>query len=145
LSLGAPPKIGEPVIVSVQRTGFHLSLLQITQWLELFGTIEGELRYIVSKDIPGVLDDTLEVLMRLRIHIPSPLPAYSRKLYVRYRGQQIQCSKCANFGHTRKYCKSDSTNWMDFVKKLVDSGNVPIPYFGNWYDFLQAQEIVLAS
>jgi len=141
--VGPPPKLGEPVIVTIKRTGFHLTIDQITKWLELFGTIEGELKYLERKDIPGALEDTLEVLMRLRQHIPSVLPAFSKKLGVRYRGQPLQCSKCKELGHVRKVCTSDNNNWMAYVKNLVDKKLIPLDYFGSWYEYLQAREQIL--
>jgi len=145
VSLGPPPKLGDLIIVSVQRTGFHLTLDQIRKWLNIFGTICGELKHIDSKDIPGVLDDSIDVLMRLRKHIPSPLPAFSKKLFIRYKGQAIQCSKCMELGHIRKQCTSNVTNWMAFVKKLVDSKEIPTSYFGNWFEYLKATETVLSE
>lgn len=143
LSAGPPPKLGDPVLVSVERTGFHLSIQQIRNWLSLFGSIEGELQPLPNKDIPGCFADNYEVLMKLRKHIPSPLPAYGRKLFIRYRGQQIQCSKCMALGHTRRYCNASTNNWMEFVKGLVDQNAAPRDYFGNWFDFVQAQETIL--
>lgn len=137
VSLGPAPLLGEQVIISVQRTGFNLTVEQISQWLNLFGKIDGELKYLKSKDIPGVADDTLEVLMRLKRHIPSPLPAFGRKLIVRYRGQPLQCSKCWELGHIRRICTNENNNWMGYIKTLVDKKFIPNNFFGKWYDYLK--------
>jgi len=127
LSVGPPPKLGESVIVTVQvqRTGFHLSIPQITAWLKLFGSVIGELKYLDHPDYPGVFDDTLEVLWKLRNHIPSPLPAFSKKLIICYKGQPIQCSRCMEQGHISRVCKSASSNWMSYVKAFVDNKRIP--------------------
>jgi len=140
LSIGAAPKLGELVLVTVARTGFHLSFDHIRAWLSLFGTIVGELKEIENQIIPGIVEDSIEVLMRLKTHIPSPLPAYGRKLFTRYRGQPIKCGKCMELGHTRRACTSNSSNWMGFVKKLVDLNTIPPLMFGSWYDYLRADE-----
>jgi len=143
LSVGPPHKIGDPVIVSVQRTGFHLTLEQISAWLSLYGTIIGDLKYLDHCELPGVLEDNIKVLMRLKKHIPSPLPAFSKKLIVRYKGQPVQCSRCMELGHIRRVCKNETNNWMGYVKTLVDKKSIPVAYFGNWFEYLKDQEEIL--
>lgn len=109
------------MLVSIQRTGFHLTTDQILERLRHFGKIEGQLKYLDTQ-VPGIVQDNLEVLMRLCKHIPSPLPAFSKKLHVRYSGQPIKCSNCLALGHIRKNCNSSNNNWLSFVKSLIDTG-----------------------
>jgi len=160
INVGEPPKLGELVIVQAQRTGFHLTEAQIAKWLTHFGNIEGfhshiyfalilsffllslitsgEVKYRDNQELPGVEDDTLEVLMRLKRHIPSVLPAFGRKLNIRYRGQPIQCSKCLQSGHLRKTCPNNFNNWVGYVKSFVDSGVFTRDLFGKWIEHLNA-------
>jgi len=145
INLGPAPKLGDLVLVSVQRTGFSLSLDQIKKWLRVYGEIGGDLKYQTNHQIPQIFEDRLEVLMKLNKHIPSTLPAYGKKLNIRYRGQPLQCSKCLNLGHPRRACPSASSNWMGFVKTLVDSREIAVEMFGNWFEYLNAMNVVLET
>jgi len=135
--------LGDQIIVTVKRTGFALSEDQIYDWLRLYGTIVGDIRHRFHPELPTVKDDYLEVLMKLSKHIPSTLPAHGKKVLVQYKGQPIQCSKCFNLGHTRKYCSSETVNWLGYIKNLKQEGYIPDLFFGVWLDYLKAHEAIL--
>lgn len=145
LNTGVAPSLGETVQVSVVRTGFHITEEQIASWLSVYGTVEGNLKFRDNPDLPGVWEDSVDVFMKLRKHIPSILPAFGKKLNIRYKGQPIMCSKCMIHGHIRKECTSSTNNWMGYVKMFVDSGTIHPSMFGNWYEYLQDHQSVLAS
>lgn len=126
---------GDAIVVSIKRTGFHLSEDQISDWLLLFGTLESSLVFLPHPRKPGLKQDSLEVLMRLRKHILNTLPAYGRKLFVQYRGQPIQCSGCLEPGHIRKECKNPRSNWGSYVRSIFGTGKVPASYFGTWSSY----------
>jgi len=130
---------GDIILVSVRKTGFHLTLDQIRNWLQLFGSLESPLCYLTHPRKPHMKQDSLEVLMRLRKHIFSTLPAYGRKLFVNYRGQPIQCSGCLSQGHLRKECKSERSNWGKYIRELHATKRIPDPYFGTWSSYFAEQ------
>jgi len=107
--------------------------------------IEGELKYKDNPVLPGVSEDSVEVLMRLRKHIPAILPAFGKRLYVRYKGQLTQCSKCLQSGHIRKNCTSATNNWVGYIQLFARSGAVPEFLLGNWMDYLRDHLSVLSS
>jgi len=110
-------------------------ILLIRNWLQLFGSLESPLRYLTHPSKSALKQDSLEVLMRLRKHILSTLPAYGRKLFVNYRGQPIQCSGCLGQGHLRKECKSERSNWGKYIRELHATKRIPEAYFGSWSSF----------
>jgi len=128
------------------RTGFHLTEEQVASWLSVYGTTEGNLKFRDNPELPGVWEDSIDVFMKLQKHIPTVvLPAYGKKLNVRYKGQPIMCSKCMTQGHIRKECTSNANNWMGFVKMFVDSGAFHPTMFGTWYEYLQDHQAVFSS
>jgi len=143
LNLGNEPKLGDLILITVAKTGFHFTDQQIYAWLNLYGRVEGELKYKSNPVLPGVSEDTLEVLIRLRKHVPSILPAYGKRLYVRYKGQPIQCSKCMGTGHIRRSCTSTSNNWVGYIRLFVNSGVVDNQMLGKWKEYLDDHIAVL--
>jgi len=143
IPLGPPPTLGDQVIVTIKRTGFALTEEQLYEWLNIFGKIEGELRYKYYSRLPTIKDDYAEVVMRMTRHIPFTLPAYGKKIQILYRGQPIQCSKCYELGHIRKECKASTNNWLGYVKSLLEKGYIPEKLFGMWIDYLRAHERVV--
>jgi len=139
-NVGVAPSLGELIQVSIVRTGFHLTDEQISAWLSAYGTIVTGLQYRDCQDIEGWSEDNVDVLMRLTKHIPSVLPAYGKKLSIRYKGQPIMCSKCLTHGHIRKNCTNEFNNWMGYVKKFVETGTFHVSMFGSWYEHLKDQE-----
>jgi len=81
--------------------------------------------------------------MKLSKHIPSTIPAYGKKVFIKYRGQPIQCSKCFVLGHTRKNCPSTTLNWLGYVKSLLAENYIPKEYFGVWLEYLRVHEAVV--
>lgn len=140
---GPPPKLGEPVIVTVRRTGFHLSIDNIVLWLRKFGSIEGTPTYRSIPKLPTVKEDTLDVLMRLKNHIPSILPAFGKKLNVQYRGQPIQCGACFCNGHVRKECKNDRISFLTYVKQIINTQKFEKSMFGCWLDYIESSDRIV--
>lgn len=120
------------MLITVKKTGFHFTLEQIKNWLQLFGTVESPIEYKAHPSKPALKQDSLEVLMRLRKHILSTLPAYGKKLFIQYRGQPIQCSGCLEMGHVRKTCKNERSSWISYIKELHKTGRIPDSFFGSW-------------
>jgi len=145
INLGQPPKLGDLILVTVVKTGFHLEDHQISAWLGLYGTIEGELKYRENPQLPGCTEDSVETLMRLRKHIPAILPAFGKRLYIRYKGQLTQCSKCLRSGHIRRNCSSTSNNWVGYIKLFAESGAVPEHLLGTWMEYLNDHISVLST
>jgi len=139
-NVGIAPSLGELVQVSVVRTNFALTEDQIALWLSAYGQVASSLQYRENPEISDVVEDNIDLLMRLKKHIPSVLPAYGKKLNIRYKGQPILCSKCLIAGHVRKTCTSTANNWMGYVKMFVDSGLFHHSMFGVWYEYLKEQE-----
>lgn len=79
IPLGPPPILGDLIIITVKRTGLSLTETEINNWLKLFGSIEGEIRYKYHPRLPTIKDDHCEVLMKLHRHIPPTIPAYGKK------------------------------------------------------------------
>jgi len=42
INLGQPPKLGDLILITVVKTGYHFEDHQIASWLKLYGVIEGE-------------------------------------------------------------------------------------------------------
>lgn len=145
LNLGSPPKLGDLVLLTVARTGYHFDDHQIYAWLNLYGRVEGELKYKDNPVLPGVSEDSLEVLIRLRKHIPAILPAYGKRMYIRYKGQPVQCSKCLGTGHIRRLCNSTANNWVGYIRLFVASGVVEDQMLGHWKDYLNDHISVLSD
>jgi len=145
LNVGQAPKLGDCVTVSAVRTGFHLTEDQIAAWLLKYGKIEGTPKYRENPEVEGWVEDTLDVLMRLHKHIPSVLPAYGKKLQIRYKGQPVLCSKCLMQGHIRRNCTSTANNWMGYVKYIIETGAFSIQMFGSWYEYYTDHQAVLNS
>lgn len=134
---GVAPVLGDLVQVSIVRTNFAFSEDQIIAWLSAYGSVASTLQYRENPEIPDVVEDNIDLLMRLNKHIQSVLPAFGKRLNVRYKGQPIICSKCMIQGHVRKDCTTTANNWMGYVKMFVDSGAFHPSMFGNWYEYLQ--------
>lgn len=136
--LGPPPQIGESIVVTIKKTGFNLTIDQICQWLSVFGTIEGTPEYKPSDKIPNYKSDSVEVLMKLKKHVPSMLPAFGRKMFVQYRGQPIQCGMCYGPGHVRKECKNPQISWMGYVRKTLEKWQLDKKIYGVWIEYLNS-------
>jgi len=120
---------------------------QLVTHFSLLENLDQKMRiaYKDNPEVDGWCDDTLDVFMRLHKHIPSILPAFGKKLQIRYKGQPVLCSKCLNQGHIRRNCTSPANNWMGFVKYCVDSGAFSINMFGSWYEYLNDHQAVVNS
>lgn len=131
---GPPPALGEPVVVKASGFGFHLTAEQISDWLRLFGHIDGEGEF-KDHELAPVKTDVVTFSMRLRKHIPSVLPAYGRKLQIFYHGQPKLCGACFERNHVRKDCTNPRVDWMKYVK-FINKELAPLSMLGRWGDYL---------
>jgi len=129
-----PPKLGEEVLVTVTKTRFKLEPEQVDSWLSLFGTVVRKSAFVVdSKCEDEVRSDDISCVMKLRKHVPSVLPAFGRKMMIRYAGQPLQCNKCFSGGHLRKKCESpESIEWAVYVKVVVKELSLDVMMVGDW-------------
>jgi len=79
------PLLGEDVKILIRRTRFRLKIEEIRQWLQVFGTIIGEIDFIRDRELTHILTDDVSCYMKLNRHVPGQLPAYGRKLSVSYK------------------------------------------------------------
>jgi len=130
-----PPKLGEEVVVTIVKTRFRLKPDQVNVWMLKFGTLVKAANFVAT-EIDGIHADTIECSMKLRKHVPGTLPAYGRKMLVRYAGRPEQCNQCYQFNHLRKECKNTAVEWSTYVKAFVDESEgsriVPDEMIGNW-------------
>jgi len=132
------PLLGEEVKIFIRRTRFRLKLDQVKDWLQIYGTIVGDLEYISDKDEPDILTDDITCRMCLSKHIPGQLPAYGRKLSVTYRGQPILCGACFSVGHKRSNCNNLRADWLVFSEALFNlEPNITSQMLGRWYDLIK--------
>ncbi len=135
--MGPPPKLGDPVIVSVKRFGFRLKEKEIIDWLKLYGAIHGHPAYVPSSTEPDLVNDTMSVKMTLKRNIPSLLPAFGKKMNVVYRGQSRLCNKCYQVGHVSANCENERVDWMTYVRDFLRSDVAPREMLGRWADFAE--------
>jgi len=88
--------------------------------------------YKDSDDLPGITSDDIECVAILRKHVPGILPAFGRKMMLRYPGQPLLCRKCFEIGHLCARCEGEKVDWASFVKVFVKEGVVPIALIGEW-------------
>jgi len=132
------PLLGDIVKVYIRRTRFRLKIHEITQWLTIFGKIEGEIDFISDRDDPSIATDDIVCQMRLERHIPNQLPAFGRKLNVSYRGQPIQCGACFGLGHKRSVCKENRADWLVYAEAIFNlEKNVTAVMLGRWHDLIK--------
>jgi len=133
-----PPELGEEVAVKVTRTRFKLRPHHVAKWLEHFGRITQFPEYEDASDLPTVKSDDVTLKMILRKHIPGILPAYGRRMNVRYPGQPILCGKCFELGHVRRNCEvPEPVKWASFVKVVSEERFVSKEMLGDWAELLE--------
>lgn len=136
-----PPKLGEEVQITIPKTRFKLKPEQVTLWIKRFGIVVKPAAYVVADDLPGIDTDDLICIAKLRKHIPGSLPAFGRKMTVRYPGQPVQCNKCYQFNHLRAKCENPLVEWKHYVKFFItaEEGSesiVPLEMVGEWQRLL---------
>jgi len=133
-----PPKLGEEVTITIPKTRFKLKPEQIDRWIGRFGVVVSSTKFVEADDLRGMNTDDLTCVAKLRKHIPGVLPAFGRKLSIRYPGQPLQCNKCYMFGHLRKACEKEALEWVNYVKAFVDEvdGIVTRDMIGEWQRIL---------
>jgi len=133
-----PPELGEEVLVKVTKTRFKLRPHHVTKWLEHFGRITKRPEYDAAPDLPSVTSDDISLMIILRKHIPGILPAYGRRMTIRYPGQPILCSKCFELGHIRRNCEhQEPVKWASFVKVVGEERFVSKEMLGDWAELLE--------
>jgi len=129
-----PPKLGEEVLVTITKTRFKLEPEQVDTWLSLFGRIVKKSEFIIDQKCEDeVRSDDISCVMVLRKHIPSVLPAYGRKMMIRYPGQPLQCNRCYDSGHLKKKCEAkENVEWSVYVKVVLRELKVDEKMLGDW-------------
>jgi len=127
-----PPKLGENVTICVPKTRFKLRPYQVDQWISRFGVVVKPASYIDPGDLPGITTDDITIEAKLRKHIPGILPAFGRKMLVRYPGQPIVCGQCFDIGHLRAKCTNEKVEWAAYVKLVLREKVAPIELLGTW-------------
>jgi len=130
----APPKLGEEVVIKITKTRFKLEPEQVQEWLALFGQVVKKAEFVIDpKCEDGIRSDDISCVMKLRKHIPGVLPAYGRKMMVRYPGNPLQCNRCYDVGHLKKKCeRSEQVEWSAYVKVIMKELPVSEKMVGDW-------------
>lgn len=135
-----PPELGEEIEIKVVKTRFKIKPPQVRKWLEHFGRITKEPAFEDALDLPEVKCDDIVMKAVLRKHIPGILPAYGRRMNIRYHGQPIVCGKCFEIGHVRRNCeKPEVVKWADFVKVVSEMPFVSREMLGDWAELLKKE------
>jgi len=127
-----PAKLGEEVTIMIPKTKFAIRPFQADQWICRFGVVVKKAIYKEADDLKGITTDDIEVVAKLRKHIPGILPAFGRKMMVRYSGQPIVCGTCFQPGHLRKECTNERVEWAKYVKVFISEDVAPIELLGDW-------------
>jgi len=105
-------------------------------WINKFGILVKPTAYVEASDLEGMNTDDLSCVAKLRKHVPGTLPAFGRKMNVRYPGQPIQCNKCYQYNHLRSKCENKQVDWANYVKAFVSEEDgasiVPMELVGDW-------------
>lgn len=131
------PKLGEEVTIRVTKTLFKIRPYHVDQWVSRFGQVVVKASFKDAEDLPGITSDDIECVAILRKHIPGILPAFGRKMMLRYPGQPLLCGKCFDTGHLRARCEGEKVDWAAFVKLFIKEGVVPIELIGEWSRLLE--------
>jgi len=140
LSRPPPPKLGEEIELTIKGTRFKLEPHQVDAWVGLFGAIVLKAAFAYDEQCPGICSDDIVVTAKLRKHLPGILPAFGRRMMVRYAGQPLQCNKCFDVGHLRRKCPAkESVEWAAYVKwtvkEILKESNVSL--IGQWADLFK--------
>jgi len=135
-----PPKLGEPVVITITRTRFNLNASQINQWIQLFGTLDVGAKPVEADDVQGVKTDDFVCTARIRKHIPGVLPAFGRRMLVRYPGQPLQCNSCYEFGHLKAKCENAKIDWASYVSVFLTEKVATPELIGKWFDILKKKD-----
>jgi len=125
------------VTVSIKRTRFKIKPPQAEAWIKLFGVIVTPAAFVVSSELNGIVTDEITCTVKLRKHVPNLLPAYGRKMSIRYPGQPIQCGRCMDVGHLRADCKGENVEWASYVKYFVKEKIMPVEMIGTWINIIK--------
>jgi len=132
-----PPKLGDEVEVTFKKTRFKLKPEHVNAWVLRFGALVKTAKYVDPGDLPGVHTDDIVCTAKLRKHIPSILPAYGRKVNVRYSGQPLQCNKCYQYNHLRARCENPTIDWASYVRVFITEEVATSVMIGGWVDLLK--------
>jgi len=78
----------------VTKTRFKLRPHHVSRWLEHFGKIVQPPNYEDASDLASVKSYDIGLTIILRKHVPVILPAYGRRIMIKYPGQPILCGRC---------------------------------------------------
>jgi len=127
-----PPNLGEEVTLLVTKTQFKIRPYHVDQWVSRFGKVIKKSVFKEADDLSGVTTDDIECKAILRKHMPGILPAFGRKMMLRYPGQPLVCGQCFEPGHLRKRCENKKVEWAEYVKLMVNEKIVPVELVGDW-------------
>jgi len=132
-----PPKLGEEVDVTFKKTRFKIKPEHVNAWVLRFGALVKPANYVDAGDLKGVHTDDIVCTAKLRKHIPSILPAYGRKVNVRYPGQPLQCNKCYQYNHLRARCENPTIEWVSYVRVFITEEVATSAMIGEWATLLK--------
>lgn len=135
-----PPALGEEVEIKITRTRFKLSVEEITQWMTTFGKVTKPFDYEYAPDYTTIKCDDAVGKMTLRKHVPGLLPAFGRKMTIRYSGQPIQCGKCFQYNHIRKECENERIDWLSYAKMFLTENYATKEMLGTWVEIIKSKE-----
>lgn len=131
-----PPKLGEEITITITKTRFKLEPQQVDSWISKFGIIVRKSDFKYADDLAAIKTDDIECSAKLRKHIPGIIPAYGRKMNVRYPGQPLQCGKCFQNDHLRSKCTNETIPWASYVSVFITEGICDKAMIGNWSSLL---------
>jgi len=126
------PQLGEEVLIKIVKTRFNLNAEQINQWIGKFGVVVKSAAVIEANDVPGIKTDDFEITAKLRKHVPSVMPAFGTKMFIRYPGQPLQCNACYQYGHLRARCENPRVDWMAYAKVFLTENIATKEMIGKW-------------
>ena len=124
--------------VKVSGCDYSIEEEEVVEWLKMYGETFGRLNenffFDPNPAAKRIGDGTYTIKMRLDRQIPQFLPMYGKKIKIEHRSIQVLCTNC--YGkHTRKVCKSEKVQWMDYVEKFMNENpDINNDMIGKWYD-----------
>jgi hypothetical protein len=129
--------------VKIEGTDYQFESATLTKWLSKFGSIESELGEEVE-DLEISSEEEEEygrvqmatgiysVKMVLQNQIPQFLPIDGKRVRIYYKGIDKLCQNCYEKGHTKKTCKNDWKNWMEYVDMFAMKYDFGDEFLGRW-------------
>jgi len=123
--------------VKVINLTVHINTSKVLKKMEEYGKIIHS-KLGTHKDLPGVLDGSLHLKMKLRQGVTLPsfieVDSMGENLQVFSDFSERVCFKCTKKGHIAPFCKfksmnaaqkAKSTSWASIVEKGTEGGDIP--------------------